>query len=609
MPTTDAPRAGAVVRRVLSIGVETRAESDTGPLAVSLSSEEPVERAFGVEILDHGQKAVNLDRAERGLPLLFAHDPRQPIGRVEKIRRAGRKLRGEIRFGSSTLAKEIERDVRDGILDSVSVGYRVDRVELEPGSDTAQPVYRVLAWTPLEVSIVSIAADTTVGVGRSETFLQEYNLMTAPNTDPRVETRTDPSTISAAERERARILDIEASAKRWGFEEQGRRAIVEGWRSEDFAKWLLEHGMPKGQPLETPTSAIGMGKRDVERFSILRAAQALATRDWRAAGFEREASDAVEKQIGRAARGFFVPADVLHAPSVRAVTKAGSGGSLVETELRPEAFIEVLRNAAQVRQAGATILPGLVGNIDLPRQSGSVGAEWLAEAGTVTGGDPTFDTVSMAPRTVAGKTAATRKMLLQSSPAIEQLVREDLAQSLALAIDRAATFGSGAGAEPRGIVNVVGIGSLALGTDGAALTWADVVELESLVAAANADGDAMAYLTNARVRGALKRSEKAASTAEYIWPDRPGDASVNGRRALVSNQVPSNLTKGSGTNLSAMIYGNWRDLLIGEWGILDVTAENVTLADSGGLTVRAFMDVDIAVRHPESFAVVTDVIA
>jgi HK97 family phage major capsid protein len=214
---------------------------------------------------------------------------------------------------------------------------------------------------------------------------------------------------------------------------------------------------------------------------------------------------------------------------------------------------------------------------------------------------------------VGGRTNITRKMLLQGTPSIEMLVRTDLATVLALALDLAATFGTASGNQPRGIVNTVGIGSVSFGaTVGGPPTWPLIVQLESEVANDNADQGSLGYLTNSRVRGKMKTVEKAASTGLFLWEQPPGTPEgfglVNGYRAAVSNQIPSNLVEGgSGAVLSAIIFGDWSSLLIGEWGVLDVTADPYALGDSGGVVLRGFYDVDVAVRHPESFAVATDV--
>lgn len=445
--------------------------------------------------------------------------------------------------------------------------------------------------------------------------------MTAPNPTP---TPTPAPAVSetelarirqeASERETTRAAEILAVAERWQCREEGLEAIAKGRSAAEFKGWVLEHKIPKGQPLATPASAIGIGGRELDRYSLRRAILAMASRSWKGAELELEASEAAAKAIGREARGFFVPWEVLESrvevPGLHAraaVAKGGSGGNLIETELMPQAFIEILRNTMQVRQLGATVLPGLVGDLSIPRRTGSAAAAWVGE-GAGSGDTPqTYDGVALAPKTVRARSDMTRKMLLQSTPAIEQLTREDLAIVLALALDSAATYGLGAANQPRGIANVVGIGSVAIGTDGGPPTWGHVVGLETAVAVDNADIGTLAYLTNAAVRGKLKTTEKATGTAQFIWGDSR-EATVNGYRAAVSNQIPSSLSKGGGSNLSAMFFGNWRDLLIGEWGTLDLTAEGVTLGDSGGVVVRAFMDADVAVRHPESFSLVSDIV-
>jgi len=225
---------------------------------------------------------------------------------------------------------------------------------------------------------------------------------------------------------------------------------------------------------------------------------------------------------------------------------------------------------------------------------------------------PAFDQVSLTPNTVGGFTDYTRKMLLQSTPDIEFLVRSDLATTVATEIDRVAINGSGTGAEPTGILNTSGIGSVAGGTNGAAPTWANIVDLESAVANSNADVAALGYLTNSKVRGKLKQTEKASSTGQFVWGGdtaEPGLGLLNGYQAGVSNNVPSNLSKGTGTNLSAIIFGNFADLLIGQWGILDLLVDPYTFSSTGTVRVVALQDVDVSVRHAESFAAMLDAIA
>jgi HK97 family phage major capsid protein len=210
------------------------------------------------------------------------------------------------------------------------------------------------------------------------------------------------------------------------------------------------------------------------------------------------------------------------------------------------------------------------------------------------------------PKSVAAFTDISRKLLLQSSIDVEAFVRNDLATVLALAIDLAALHGSGSAPEPKGIVNQTGVAVVAIGADGGAPTWAHIVSLETEIAQDNADIGALAYMTNAKVRGKLKQTEKATNTAQFVWENGPQNAPLNGYRALVSNQVKSDLTKGSGTGLSAIFFGNWRDLIIGQWGTLDMLVDPYTGGTTGTVRVIAFQDIDIAVRHGESFSVVLD---
>lgn len=343
-------------------------------------------------------------------------------------------------------------------------------------------------------------------------------------------------------------------------------------------------------------SALGLTDKEAKRFSIVRAIRALADRDWSGAGFERECSNAIAQRTGNPSRGFYLPYEAWRQWSgaeQRDVTKSGTSSATIQTELQADSFIELLRNKSLVLAAGATTLPGLVGDVAIPRQSGGGTAYWLTnESTTVTESTQTFNQVTMSPKTVAGRSDISRRMLLQSTPAMDRLIQDDLRKVLSIAIDLAALYGSGASGQPTGVVTTAGIGSVT--TSGAAsLAWSHVVNLWREVSIDNADMGTLAYITNATIAALFKVTQKASNTGIFFMDP---DGSVNGYPCLVTNQVAA----------GDCLYGNWADLLIGEWGVLDVTVDTVTLGDIGGLVVRAFADVDIAVRHPESFSAFLD---
>jgi HK97 family phage major capsid protein len=389
-------------------------------------------------------------------------------------------------------------------------------------------------------------------------------------------------------------------------------------RAEEANERESRMAQPAGQPpvhqRQQPAQQnahIGMSNSEVRQYSIvraIRAAEAAARGDYRAweqAGFELEASRAVAQQLGREPRGFFVPFDVqVGERRDLTVGTPTAGGNMVSTDLLAQSFIEMLRNRMVLRQAGATVLTGLVGDIAIPRQTGGATAYWVAEGNAPTESQQTVDQVALSPETVGAFTDYSRKLLLQSSLDVENFVRGDLTSILALAIDLAGLHGSGSGNEPEGVANVEGIGAVVGGDNGAAPDWADIVNLETEVAVDNADLGRLAYITNAKVRGKLKQTEKASSTGIFIWPD---SNMLNGYNAYATNQVKSNLTKGSANGVcSAIFFGNWADLILAFWSGLDILVDPYTHSTSGTVRVVALQDVDIVPRHVQSFAAMLD---
>ncbi len=348
----------------------------------------------------------------------------------------------------------------------------------------------------------------------------------------------------------------------------------------------------------------------VTNYSLVRAMAMQAGIGGHDFGFEREMQGELQKRAGKASEGVFVPMEIFLAPMERRTVTStlpagGPGGNLIATELHGEMYFDRLRAALKVQLLGATILGNLTGNVDIPGLKASASTGWVAENAALTASDSQYRKVSMTPKHVGAITELSRNMLQQTSPDIEQLTRNDFALLLANEIDRAAINGSGTGAEPRGILNTAGIGDVPMATNGAAMTIDTPADIIGKVAIADAEGTSCGFLTNNKVRVAAMKLKDGQS--------RPyGLAQVfQNERAEFSSNVPGTLTKGTGTNLSALIYGNWADLLIGYWSAFDllVNPYEASAFAKGNVQVRAMLTADIAVRYPEAFAASKDIIA
>lgn len=587
-------------------------------VVLAFASETPVERWWGIEILDCNASAMRQGRLRAGANLLCDHNQRDVVGVIESVEIGTDKVaRAVVRFGKSARAEEVWQDVKDGIRRNVSVGYLIHRAVLAEERDGLE-TYRVTDWEPYEISLVSVPADASVGVGRSlATSAQATPAATSTTPSPTEENRamTTEATTAAAPAaapaqpaqaaQRNHAVEIAALGKTVaGGAELAMSAIQRGLTVEQFQRELIDHMASKPKP----TADIGMTDKEVRSFSIVRALHALANPHdqaaQRSAAFEFEASAAAAQKLGRQARGLMLPYDVLRASDLVKGTPA-KGGNLVATELLSGSFIDMLRNAMVIDSMGAVTLTGLVGDIAIPKQTGAATAYWVSEDGAPTQSGQTIGQVLMSPKTVGAFTDISRKLLLQSSIDVEGMVQKDLATVLGLAIQQAGLVH--AADRLKGILGGhVATPTVVGGTNGAAPTWEHIVALETAVSVANADVGTLAYLTNAKVRGKLKTTSKVSGQNGFIWEN--GDTPLNGYRCAVTNAMPSNLTKGTANNCSAAIFGNWADLVIGMWGSLDLTVDTTTLGTSGAVRVIALQDVDIAVRNAESFATFADIL-
>lgn len=589
---------------------------DSRTVELAFASEAPYLRYYGYEILSCDPQSVRLGRLMDGAPLLVNHDTCEQVGVVESVSLDGdRVARAKVRFGRSEDAEEIYQDVLDGIRTKVSVGYMVHKMQLT-GKQDGEEVYTVTDWEPFEISIVSVPADNGVGVGRSAEIAEavaevkpvhsEEKTMSEVNKDVQVIDRAQVERdVRSAELKRIdEIQSIGGQFARSGGTELANEFIRAGKTVDEFRAAMLE----KVGKQPVPTAEIGLTEKEARQFSFMRAINALANpgdrRAQEAAAFEREASEAAARAMGKTAQGIMVPADVMRRDLVAGTPTAG--GNTVATDMLASSFIELLRNRMALDKLGITVLSGLNGNVAIPRQSGGATAYWVAENNAPTESQQTIDQVTLTPKTVGAFTDISRRLLLQSSIDVEGFVRSDLATILALAIDSAGINGTGASNQPTGVLNTAGIGSVAGGTNGANVTWQNIIDLESAIATANADVGNMAYLTNAKQRGRMKSIQKVATYGDtFIWDG--GTAPLNGYGAVISNQVPSNLTKGTSNGVcSAILFGAWNNLVMGLWGGLDLMVDPYTGSTAGTVRVVALQDVDFAVRHAESFAAMKD---
>jgi HK97 family phage major capsid protein len=272
------------------------------------------------------------------------------------------------------------------------------------------------------------------------------------------------------------------------------------------------------------------------------------------------------------------------------VATGSAGGFLVETT--NVGFIEMLRNRTVCLAMGARQITGLQGSVMIPKQTAAATASWLStEATAITEAQQTFAQVALSPKNVGGYTELSRQLVLQSNPSAEGLVMSDLAAVVAIAVDLAGLNGSGAAGQPTGIINTAGIG----GVTGTSLAYAGIVEFQTDTAGGNALAPSAGYVGTPAVAGLLKQRVKFTSTASPIWEGQLLDGTVDGYRAMASNQVPS----------ANLLFGDFNQLVMGEWGVLEVEVNPFANFPAGIVGVRAMYTIDFGVRYPVAFSLAT----
>lgn len=533
------------------------------------------------------------DLSRAPLPFIESHDTSKVnIGIAESLRAEGDKLRCDVRLGNSARAKELADDIKSGVVTGVSIGYQITD-PIEEGEREGLPVIR-FAFTPHEISAVSVPADINAGFYRSK--------------DSKMETTENRARQDAGEAEKNRVDAIRAIADKHDLGGLGMRAIAEKWTIEQFNEKAVDeigrrneaarsetrtfHAAPDFQPAHAagmPCDSNAYG-RALEHYSVVRLLRGLGDPKALAeAGLEVEISQDMQRTLGRKSKGIMVPWEALH---TRDVTVSGTGSNMVATQLLAGRFIDLLRNKSHVMKLNPTILTGLVGDMEVPRQTGTSTAYWIEGDGadSLTESDPTFDNMSLTPKVVGGATTFSHKLLVQATPNIEDLVRSDLAAMIAVEIDHKAINGTGLSNQPTGILNTSGINTQSF--TAADPTYEELVGMETAISDDNAEVERMAYLTTPAMVEHFKTTPKQGSGVEgnFIWDE----GAVNGYRCLATKNVAT----------GKVILGDWEQLFIGFWGGIEIDADPYgTNFLAGSVTVRVLADVDFGVRHPEAFCV------
>lgn len=360
---------------------------------------------------------------------------------------------------------------------------------------------------------------------------------------------------------------------------------------KELAAWIEEQKAKAGVSLP----GVDEGK---EKFSFAKAAYAMARKDWKNAGYER---------------------DVIEATTAKAQTSGVSadGGALVPNEVAAD-IIDRLRPMSVLMNAGISEMNfSGIGKYELPRVTGSTSAYWLGELDTITDSQAAFDRVSLTPKKVAALVHMSRELLYDANQSVENFLRNDMAQQLALAIDIKGLRGDGLNDTPLGILNTVGINSVT-GANGTQAVWQTFDDLIAALEDADALGGRLKFISNPRVFRALRGqtslefSGQVAPGGEPLMMPLVSDAKLRellGYDFGATTQIPKNKTKGSGSALSELYFGDWSQLILGRWGGLELDASD-TAGDNFknyGYSIRAVTRVDFAVRQPKAFVVAPDI--
>lgn len=391
-------------------------------------------------------------------------------------------------------------------------------------------------------------------------------------------------------------------------------AIEEKREQDEFTKRnVILKGFPVGDaPKETKE------EKNLRNFSVVKMIRSVV---------DNKPLDGIEKEVHeegvKEARlnsqeilGIAIPSYLIQNRdnSVTAGSQPADGAAIVEKDVRDDlSMLDMLRNELVCRRLGATYLNDLVGNVAFTRLTERPVATWKSEIAQLDKSNMKFAADELTPKRLGTYTVQSLQFLRQTSPSIERLTRQEIAYSIAEGVDVAAIAGTGADGQPTGILNHSGVatlntaslGAAGLGTNGGALTRGSLIKLRTALLARNIRGRRLAFLLNAATQGTLTNTPIATGSDKFILEGND----LLGYPTVMSNMVPSNLDKGDADGiLSAMIFGDWSELYIAQWGGIDLLVDPYTMAGTGQVKIVAQGFFNVLIHRPEAFVYYKDII-
>ncbi len=573
-----------------SIAVDRSAiDLDNRTVAVSFSSEKFYQRSFGLEVLSHNPADVDMSFISSGnAPALVEHDVNQQVGVVEQATIESGVGRAIVRVSKSEDGEKVWQDIVDGIRKNVSVGYIITDRRQEQRNGTQVVVCK---WAPKEISFVALPVDESIGVCRSATAdLPAENKDQNNNKETQMEnTEKDVAVQARAEQaidvqaiiktERSRADEITNMARSLGLDEIGVELVKNGKSLDEARSIFLNEVSKKSAPVQT-SMAIGLSEKEAKQFSLSRAIDALNAGNLKNAGFEYEVSSEVAKRSGKTqtANNVFIPTEYSYrAAGANATTVADNPSLVNQTTL---GLVDMLYRESIAGKLGARVVTGLNGTVDFKRILSGATARKVAEGVDGTVDKITSDKIVMNPEKRIALVELTDSML-RNTTAMESYIQAHLIKKLNEKIDADI------------LASIVATDAISWITKPTNTNFKDIQKLITTVAKFDALTDAAKFAADYDILEMLSVTlhgdGTTTNTAGKTLIDDAGR--LNKREIVAANQVGNNL-----------IFGDFSNVVAGFWGTVELAVDPYAKFNSGGIVLRAMVDMDSAVLQEKAFA-------